>query len=188
MEQQPSARHDDFGLVLRVRRLPAGGSGANTVELVEEVQNTSDRPVCFAMRTIKRQIVQTASSHPVEGNRKLLHHSQPKDLSLDGAELGSSLQIVEGFPSGAGACDGGEVLGPSEKTTYPSDSFRILCAGLYRIQSEWSLDILDAREAPRYKVLGKCTIRSNALDLDIVNDVQQADESRADKSKKRDAP
>jgi len=176
--KQSLARYDDCGLTLRLRHLTAGSSEASTVELVEEVQNTSDRPICFAMRTVKRQIVQIATSRIVEGNRKLQYHSQPVALCRDGTELGSLLQIVDDFPWGEGACDGGEILGPSQTTTYPSDSFTILRAGLYRVQSEWSVDILDASDASRYRVLGKCTIRSNALDLDILNDVQETGKKR----------
>ena len=165
-------QHNECGLVLRLRRVTLGDSSENTVTLVEEIQNTSDQPVCFAMRTIDRQILQIASSEVINGKRQLHYLSQPKDFSVVGTDVESDQQVVSDFPSDAGACDGGEVLEPSNTRLYPCDSFRILRAGLYRVKSEWRIDVLDVREAPQYKVLQTCTLRSNLLDVDISADVR----------------
>jgi hypothetical protein len=169
--QQSSTQLGNAGLQLRIRL--QSDHGANKVELVEELKNTSDHPICYALRSWNRQIFQIASAHTVDGSRELVYLAEPKDLSLDGVDPDSSLQIVEGFPQGGGAAEGGEVMHPSETSIRPSESFTISYAGLYRIESEWSLDILDIREAPNYKVLGKCTLKSNTLNLNVASDVRE---------------
>lgn len=173
--QQPSTQLNSRGLQLRLRRMHESDRRANHVEYIEEIQNTSNQPVCFALRSWDRRIYQVATSRTIEGHRQFSYHPEPKNLS-DGVDYESSLRIVKGLSSVGGAADGGEILGPSETKKEMAESFTILQAGLYRMQCEWTLHILDAREAPNYKVLAECTIQSNVLDLDIANDVPQSPE------------
>ena len=172
--QQPSTQLNSRGLQLRLRRMHESDHRANHVEYIEEIQNTSDQPVCFALRSWERRIYQVATSRTIEGHRQFAYHPEPKDLSIDGVDYESSLRIVKGFRIGGGAADGGEILGPSGTKEEKAESFTILQAGLYRMQCEWTLHILDAREAPDYKVLAECTIQSNVLDLDVTNDIPQS--------------
>lgn len=168
MQESPT-QLDGAGLRLRIRLVSK--SGANRVEMVEDVQNTSDHPICFALRSWNRRIFQVASSCVIDGNQKWIYHPEPKDLSW-GTDVDSWQRIVEDFPESGAAYEGGEVIEPSETTTYPPDSFSVLRAGLYHVESEWCVDILDAREAPQYKVLMKCTLKSNILDINVADDIQ----------------
>lgn len=169
--QQVTTQLDGAGLELKIRLL--NKPGANKVEMVEDIRNASNRPVCFALCSWNRRIFQIASGRGGD-NRKLVYHREPKDVS-EGSDpdSDSSVRIVEGFEEGGGSADGGEVIEPSETKTIPLESFTVLQAGLYRVDSEWSVAILDVREAPRYKVLATCVLKSNVLDFGVANDVQQ---------------
>jgi len=172
----PLEQGDNFGLTLRVLRLPTTMKKAHIVKYVEQLHNTSAHPVWFAPRRCNRQLLQVAKYRMVHGERKLVYNDEPIDVSgnngydyeylvdEDGNESSKRIRIVKDFSRGFGAADGGEVIDPSEIQIKSAEKFTILIDGLYRLQSEWSVDILDP---PGYKVKGECKMQSNVLDLYI---------------------
>lgn len=166
-ESSVQTQLDGIGLQLQIQLL--SNPGTNKLEFVETFHNRSDRPIGFAERNFQHQLFQIARVSTVDGTRKLVYCPEPEDITF-GLDIDSGLQIVEDFGDRGSAHDGGVVIEPSETIRHPSSSFTILRAGLYRMESEWSVDIFDASDAPRYKVLGTCTLKSNVLEFEVAND------------------
>ena len=167
-QQPPATKLENMGLQLKIRLVSP--PGANKVEFVEEIVNKSNQPVCFATRVFGRELFWTAAPQTADGIQKLVYYPEPEKLH-SGYSVSALSQVAERFPEGGGAADGGAVIQPQETQTDPSETFTINRAGLFRLQSEWKVDVLDARVAPRYKVLGEYTLKSNALGLEVAKDI-----------------
>jgi hypothetical protein len=160
------------GSVLQLCLRLSSNSGANEVVFCEDIKNLCDHQVCFALRGRNRQIFQIAAGRIVAGKREWEYFAAPRNLSLGGVDAETQVRVVTGFSSGGGSAEGGETVEPSKTITCRRERFGVLRAGLYRLQSEWSLDILDQREAPNYRVLGRLVLKSNILDIVVENDIQ----------------
>ena len=59
----------------------ASDRGANYVKYLEEIRNTSDRPIYFEIRDYHRRLFSLASYRMVDGIRRLVYRPKPVDIT-----------------------------------------------------------------------------------------------------------
>jgi hypothetical protein len=96
-----------------------------------------------------------------------VYRPEPVDITggVDPDDPLSDDEIVCGFPECYLWFDSREVLEPSATYRYDPQEFTIRQAGLYRMESKWKVDILDADAFPEWKTIATLTLTSNAVDF-----------------------